>query len=104
MKFFWKASFLQLAECDMFCVKWGADEDSAMEKWLWLLFVELWALLCPKFALQNGLKKLLFTATIWMPLRSNGDCDVLKVTWNEGTHQAVQGKQLSSRNYAAYAT
>ena len=28
----------------------------------------------------------------------------LKVTWIEGPDQAIQGKQLSSRNYAAYAT
>ena len=28
----------------------------------------------------------------------------LKVTWNEGPDQAIQGKRLSSRNYAAYAT
>ena len=27
-----------------------------------------------------------------------------KVTWNEGPDQAIQGKRLSSRNYAAYAT
>ena len=28
----------------------------------------------------------------------------LKDTWNEGPDQALQGKRLSSRNYAAYAT
>ena len=28
----------------------------------------------------------------------------LKVTWNEGPDQALKGKQLSFRNYAAYAT
>ena len=28
----------------------------------------------------------------------------MKVTWNEGPDQALQGKRLSSRNYAAYAT
>ena len=28
----------------------------------------------------------------------------LKVTWNEGPDQALQGKWLSSRNYAGYAT
>ena len=28
----------------------------------------------------------------------------LKVTWNEGSDQALQGKRLSSRNNAAYAT
>ena len=44
--------------------------------WLGLIFVELCAFLSPKFALQNGLEKVLFTATIGMPLRANGDCDV----------------------------
>ena len=28
----------------------------------------------------------------------------LKATWNEGPDQALQGKRLSSSNYAAYAT
>ena len=28
----------------------------------------------------------------------------LRVTWNEGPDQALQGKRLSSRNYTAYAT
>ena len=28
----------------------------------------------------------------------------LKVTWNEDPDQALQGKWLSSRNYAAYTT
>ena len=32
--------------------------------------------LCPKFALQKWLLKVLFTATIGMPLRANGNCDV----------------------------
>ena len=76
MKSLWKASILQMAESDMFYVKWGADEDGAMEKWLWLLFVELWAFLSPKFALQNRLEKVLLTSTIGVPLRANGDCDV----------------------------
>ena len=30
----------------------------------------------PKFALQIGHEKVLSTATIGMPLRTNGDCDV----------------------------
>ena len=30
----------------------------------------------PKLALQNGLEKVLFTATFGMPLRAKGDCDV----------------------------
>ena len=76
MKIFWKASILQISESDISNEKWGADEDGAMEKWLWLLFVELWAFFPNNFALQNGLEKVLFTATIGMPLRAKGDCDV----------------------------
>ena len=34
MKFFWKASLLQMAESDIFYVKGGADDNGAMEKWL----------------------------------------------------------------------
>ena len=34
MKIFWTASFLQMAESDIFYVKLGADDDVAMEKWL----------------------------------------------------------------------
>ena len=41
MKFFWKASILQMAESDLFYVEKSADEDGAMEKWLCLIFVEL---------------------------------------------------------------
>ena len=76
MKTLWKASILQMAESGMFYVKWGADEDGAMEKWLWLLFVELWAFFPLKFALQNGLEKVLLTEQIGLPLRAKGDCDV----------------------------
>ena len=32
MKIFWKASILQMAESDIYYVKWGADDDGAMEK------------------------------------------------------------------------
>ena len=49
-----------------------------MEKWLRLFFVELLAILSVKFALQNGFENMLFTATIGMPLRANGDCDVIE--------------------------
>ena len=34
MKNFWKASFLQMAESDIFYVKRGADDDGAIEKLL----------------------------------------------------------------------
>ena len=65
-----------MAKSDIFYVKWGADDDGAMEKWLCLIFVELWAILSSQFALQNGLEKPLLTATFGMPLRANGDSDV----------------------------
>ena len=55
---------------------WKADHDGAMEKCLQPLFVELLAFRSPKFALQNGLEKLVFTATFELPLRANGDRDV----------------------------
>ena len=76
MKIFWKALILQMAEGDIFYLKWGADEDGAMDKWMWLLFVELWAFLTPKFVIQNGPEKVLFSATPGMPMPANGDCDV----------------------------
>ena len=75
---FWKPSILQMAENDISYVRWGANDDGAMENWLWLLFVELWAFLSPNFALQSGLGKMLFTETIRMPLRVNGDSDVIE--------------------------
>ena len=67
-----------MVESDIFYVKWGADDDGELEKWLWLLFVELWAILLANFALQNGLKKPLFTAPFGMPMRANGDRDVIE--------------------------
>ena len=33
-------------------------------------------ILSPEFALQNGHEKVLFTATIGLPLLANADCDV----------------------------
>ena len=93
-----------MAESDIFYVKRGADDDGAIEKLLWLLVVELWAFLSPKFGLQNGLEKVLFTATIGMPLRTNGDCDVIESYLEWKPQQALQGKRLSSRNFAAYVT
>ena len=41
MKFFWKASIIQMAESDIHKVDCGADDDRAMKKWLRLFFVEL---------------------------------------------------------------
>ena len=65
-----------MVESEIFYVKWGADADGAMEKWLWLVFVELWAFLSSNFALQYKLEKSPFTATFGMLMRANGDRDV----------------------------
>ena len=76
MKIFWNAEILEMAESDIFYIKWDADDDGAMEKWLWLIFVEYWAFVSSKFAFQNTLEKPLFTATFGIPMRTNGDRDV----------------------------
>ena len=103
-EFFWKASLLQRAESDIFHVEWGADDNGAMEKWLWLIFGELWAFLSPKFALQNCLKKCFLPQQLECRCGPTAAVTSLKVTWHEGPDQALQGKRLSFRNYAAYAT
>ena len=72
----WKAKILEMTESDIFYAKRGAVRDGAMEKWLRTLFVKLLAFWSPKFALQNGLEKPVFTATFELPLRANGDRDV----------------------------
>ena len=76
MKKWWKAEILEMAQSNIIYAKRGADHDGAMEKWLRPLFVKLLAFWSPKFALQNGLEKLVFTATFELPLRANGDRDV----------------------------
>ena len=104
MKMFWKASILQMTESDIFCVQLGTDDDGAMEKWLWLLFVELWAFISPKLALQNGLEKELSTQQLECRFGPTATVTSLKNTWNEGPDHAPRRKRLSSWNYAAYAT
>ena len=53
MKIFWKAQFLEMAESHIFYAEAGADHDASIENMLRLFFVEIWALSCPKSALQN---------------------------------------------------
>ena len=65
MKIFWKASILQMAESNIFYVKWGADDDGASEMWLQLLFVELWAFLSPKTCPSKWAWKSAFYRNIW---------------------------------------
>ena len=61
------------------------------------------------FYLQNfpskmGMKKCFLPQQLECRCGSTATVRSLKVTWNEGPDQALQGKRLSSRNYAAYAT
>ena len=76
MKNCWKAEISKMAESDIFYVKRGADHNGAMEKWLRPLFVELGEFWSPKLSVQNGLEKLVFTATFEITLRAYGDPDV----------------------------
>ena len=65
MKNWWKAEILEMAQSNIFYAKRSADHDGAMEKWLRPLFVKLLAfLVLLKFALQNGLEKLVFYRNI----------------------------------------
>ena len=62
---FWKASILQTVEGDIIYVEKSADKNG--KQWkngcdYYLLSYE--RILSSKFALQNGLEKVLFTATI----------------------------------------
>ena len=41
MKHLWKPQILEMAESDIFCVKSGADHDTAIKNWLRPLFVDL---------------------------------------------------------------
>ena len=74
MKIFWKPKFLETAESDIICVKWGLDHDTA----LWLVLAEIWAFLYPKTAPQNVLQNTNFKAPFGRPLRANGNCDVIE--------------------------
>ena len=104
MTIFWKASVLQMGENYIFYVKWRADDDGAMVKWLWLLFVELGAIFLPNFPSKFGLKKCFLTQQSECRCGPTATVTSLKNTSIEGPDQALQGKQFSSRIYAAYAT
>ena len=78
-----------MAESDIFYVKWGADEDGGMEKVA--VTIICWAMSI--FSLRNlpsetGLEKVLFNATIGMPLRANG-------------HSAVTESYLEWRSWSS---
>ena len=68
----------------------------------YLLSYELFYL--PNFPSKMGLKKCFLSQHLECHCGPTATVTLLKVTWNEAPDQALQGKQLSSRNYAAYAT
>ena len=53
---------------------------------------------------KMGLKKCFLPKKLECRFGPRATVTSLKATLNEGPDQALQGKQLSSRNYAAYAT
>ena len=58
----------------------------------------------PNLPFKMGMKKCILPQQLQCLCGLTATVPSLKVTWNEGSDQARQGKRLSSRNYAAYAT
>ena len=58
----------------------------------------------PNLHSKMGLKKCFLPQQLECRCGPSATATSLNVTWNEGTDQELQGKWLSSRNYAAYAT
>ena len=58
----------------------------------------------PNLPSKMGLKKCFLLQQLECRSGPTATVTSLKVTWKESPDQALQGKQLSSRNYAAYAT
>ena len=58
----------------------------------------------PNLPSKRGLKKSFLPQQLDCHCWPKANVTSLKVTWNEGPDQALQGKRLSCRNYAAYAT
>ena len=53
---------------------------------------------------KMGLKKFFFSQQLECRCGPTATVTSLKVTWNEGPDQALQGKRLNSRGYVTYAT
>ena len=79
----------------MIMVQWKSGCDS------YLLSYEYFYL--PKLPSKMGLKKVFLPQQLECRSCQRKTVTSLKVTWIEGPDQALQGKRLSSRNYAAYA-
>ena len=58
----------------------------------------------PNLPSKMGLKKFILRQQLEFPGWATATVTSLKDTWNEGPDQALQGKRLNSRSYAAYAT
>ena len=58
----------------------------------------------PIYPSKMGMKKCILLQQLQCLCGLTATVTSLKVTWNEGSDQALQGKRLSSRNNAAYAT
>ena len=58
----------------------------------------------PNLLSKMDLKKCILPQQLKCPGGATATVTSLKDTWNEGPDQALQGKGVSSRNYAAYAT
>ena len=80
MKFFWKASKIQMAESDIHKVDCGADDDRAMKKWLdyFLLSYEYFYL--PNFVSKMGLKKCCLPQQLECRIEPTATVTSLKVT------------------------
>ena len=58
----------------------------------------------PNLPFKMGLKKCFLPQQLECRCGPKATVTSLKAIWNEGPDQVSQGKGLSSRNYAAYAT
>ena len=58
----------------------------------------------PNLPSKMGLKKCFLPQQLEYRCGTTATVTSLKITWNEGPDQPLQGTPLSSRKYAAYAT
>ena len=67
-----------------------------MEKWLSLLSLSYEHFYLPNLPSKLGLKKCFLQQQLECRCGETATVTSLKVTWNEGSDQALQGKRLSS--------
>ena len=91
-----KVTYFMYNEALMTVVQWKSGCD------YYLLSYEHFYL--PILPSQMALKKSFLPQQLEYRFVPKATVTSLKVTWIEGPDQAFQGKRISSRNYAAYAT